>query len=78
MEEDDQPQDVLFSEQDAVREIKKPFHNPNRVSFQDNKVKEMEKEMSQLKEVLDAQDKRVDEILNLLKEDKRSSPSSYR
>ena len=29
MEEDDQPQDVSFSEQDAVREIKKPFHNPN-------------------------------------------------
>ena len=28
MEEDDQPQDVSFSEQDAVREIKKPFHNP--------------------------------------------------
>ena len=80
MEEDDQPQDVSFSEQDAIREIKKPFHNPNRVSFQDNKVKEMEKEMSQLKEVLDARDKRVDEILNLLKEDKRSSssPHSYR
>ena len=58
MEEDDQPQDVSFSEQDAVREIKKPFHNPNRVSFQDNKFKEMEKEMSQLKEVLDARDKR--------------------
>ena len=46
MEEDDQPQDVSFSKQGAVREIKKPFHNPNRVSFQNNKVKEMEKEMS--------------------------------
>ena len=78
MEEDDKPQDVSFSEQDSVREIKKPFHNPNRVTFQDNKVREMEKEMSQLKEVMEARDKRVDEILDLLKGDKRPNSSSYR
>ena len=78
MEEDDQPQDVSFSEQDSVREIKKPFHNPNRVSFQDNKVKEMEREVSHLKEVLESRDKRVDEILGLLKGDKHSTPSPYK
>ena len=78
MEEDDKPQDVSFSEQDSVREIKKPFHNPNGVIFQDNKVREMEKEMSHLKEVIEAWDKRVDEILDLLKGDKCSNPSSHR
>ena len=78
MEEDEKRQDVSFSEQDSVREIKKPFHNPNRVTFQDNKVREMEKEMTQLKEVIEARDKRVDEVLDLLKGDKRSSLSPYR
>ena len=78
MEEDEKLQDVSFSEQDSVREIKKLFHNPNRVTFQDNKVREMEKEVTQLKEVIEARDKRVNEILNLLKGDKHSSPSPYR
>ena len=64
MEEDEKSQDVSFSEQDSVREIKKPFHNPNRATFQDNKVREMEKEMTQLKEVIEARDKKVDEILD--------------
>ena len=33
--------------------------------------------MFQLKEVMEARDKRVDEILDLLKGDKRPNPSSY-
>ena len=68
MEEDREAQDVAFPETESIREIQKPFtSDTNHVTFQDTKVKQMEEENRKLREALDTKDKKIDEILQLLR-----------
>ena len=67
MEEDDEAQTVTFpdnSEGDTVRQIHEPFNSNQKVSFQDTQIKDIEKELSSMK---DSTEKRFTEILDALK-----------
>ena len=67
MEKDDEAQTITFpdnSEGDTVRQIHKPFNSNKKVSFQDTRIKDIEKELSSMK---DSTKKCFTEILDALK-----------
>ena len=77
MEEDDEAQTVTFpdnSEGDTVRQIRKPFNSNEKVQFQDTRIKDIEKELSSMK---DSTEKRFTEILDDLKSRSREPSPHY-
>ena len=76
MEEDDEAKTITFSdnsEGDTVRQICKPFNSNEKVSFQNTQMKDIEKELSSMK---DSTEKCFMEILDALKS-RSHEPSPY-
>ena len=76
MEEDDEAYTITFPdnpEDDTVHQICKPFNNNQKVSFQDTQMKDIEKELSSMK---DSTEKHFTEMLDALKS-RSSEPSPH-
>ena len=77
VEEDDEAQTVTFpdnSEGDTVCQICKPFNSNLKVSFQDSQIKDIEEELSSMK---DSTEKHFTEILDALKSRSREPSPHY-